>query len=251
MNGENKNNLSDILLDKIKKGEIKMRPKIYFVAKLILLALATAIITFFAIFVASFIFFIIRASGLMFLPSFGFLGIKLLLLSLPWVLILGLLVLVATSEIFIKHFPFVYKNPILYSLLAIVIVILIGGLLIDNSGFHTNMLLKARDGKLPVAGPLYQKYGIPESKQIHYGIVSELSDSGFKIETPRKEEVFIHFSEKTRIPKEGIKENDAVIILGEKTNGEIKAYEIKKVNRDFNIFPGKPPAMKYKNLPSA
>lgn len=248
MNSENKNNLSDVLLDKIKKGEIKMRPRIYFIAKLVLLVLGTAVITFFAIFIASFIFFMIRASGLMFLPSFGFMGIKLLLLSLPWVLILGLLILVATSELFMKHFSFVYKNPILYSLLAIIIVILIGGFLIDNSGFHTSMLLKARDGKLPIAGPIYQKYGVPDSKQIYYGVVNELSDSGFKIETPRKEEVFIHVLENTRMPKEGIKKNDAVIILGEKTNNRIEAYEIRKVNRDFNIFPGKPPVMRHKDL---
>lgn len=252
MNSKNKNNLSDVLLDKIKNGEIKMRPKIYFVGKLILLALATAVITFFAIFVASFIFFMIRASGLMFLPSFGFIGIKMLLFSLPWILILGLLMLIATSELFIKHFPFVYKNPILYSLMALIIVILIGGFLLDNSGFHTSMLLKARDGKLPIAGPIYQKYGVPDSKEVYYGIViGEPSDSGFKIETPRKEEISIYISEKTRIPREVINENDALIILGKKTNGGIEAYEIKKVNRDFNIFPGKPPVIKYKNPQNA
>lgn len=247
-NQKNKNNLSDILQNKIKSGEIKMKPKIYFITKLVLLALATIIITFFALFVASFIFFTLRASGILHLPAFGFIGIKILFLSLPWLLILGLFALIVTSELFAKHFPFIYKRPFFYSSLAIILIIFVGGFLIDNSGFHTNMFIKAREGNLPVAGQIYKIYGAPDFKEMHYGIVSEVLEQNFKIETPRQEELSVSVGKNTRMPKEEIKENDAIMILGKKTDKTIAADEVKKVSRDFKIFPGKPPLMKIKNI---
>jgi len=238
---ENKKSISEEVLSKIKKGNIKMKPRIIFVIKLALLVLSTIIITFFALFVASFIFFTLRTSGMLLLPSFGPPGFKILFFSLPWVLILGLIALMTTSELFAKHFPFVYKKPILYSALVMVLIVFLGGFILNNTGVHANLFQKTRDGRLPIIEPFYREYGMPRLDGMHYGIVSQIENNGFRIKTPRQDELLISVLQSTKMPKSEIEEGDTVIILGKKNGNTVKADEVRKTNRDFDIFPKSPP----------
>src|SRR3989339_1207086 len=103
--------LSKKVLDKVQRGEVKMKPKTYFVSRtvgVIFLALLTA---FLVLFLASFIFFNLRASGAWFLPQFGFSTIGIFFKSLPWLLILIALILIVVLEILVKRFSFAYRRP--------------------------------------------------------------------------------------------------------------------------------------------
>jgi len=238
---KNQKSISEEVLLKIEEGNIKMKPKIRFIIKLSLLVFGAVAVIFFALFVSSFIFFTLRMSGILFLPEFGFMGFKILFFSLPWILIFGLVALIATSELFIKHFSFVYKKPILYSVLIIVLLVFLGGFILDNTGFHTNLFKMARSGKLPMAEPFYKEYGIPKFNEMHYGIVFQIEGINFKIKNPREEELLILTSPKTKMPGSEIKKEDALIILGKRNGNTIKADAVGKTNRDLNIFPKPPP----------
>ena len=237
-NIEQKNSISDKIIDKIKSGDIKMKPRISFILKMALMGLGAFFLFLFIIYLVSFIIFSLRTSGVLFLPRFGFHGIGILFGSLPWVLVLIVAILIVALEIFSKRFTSVYRRPIICSLLAIIVLALAIGFLIERTPFHSNLFLSARDRHLPVMGPFYRNFGAPPIHNVHRGIVSEIIDNGFKIETPREETLTIIIAPETRIlSDETIKQGDEVVIFGERSDGTVNAFEIRQIEKDFNLFP--------------
>lgn len=184
-NQQPKNSIVNNVLERIKSGRIKMRPKIYFILKAVFWALAVFSVVLFILYLVSFIVFTLRASGTWFLPGFGFAGIRILFGSLPWLLILATVILIIALEIFAKRFAVVYRRPILYSILIIIVFVLLGSFIIGETQFHPNLLWKAQDRRLPAIESFYRDYGTPRLQNVHFGIVSEIIDNGFTIETPR------------------------------------------------------------------
>lgn len=237
-NQQEKKSITNEVLDKIKTGEVKMKSKAYFFLRVGLLMLSALVLSFFVICLISFIIFSLRSSGALFLPSFGYLGIRILFKSLPWFLILTAAALIILLEIFTKRFTFVYRRPIIYSLLAIIIIVILGGLIIDKTSFHSGFFLLSREGRLPLVGPIYRDFGAPKFNNVHYGIVSELIDNGFVIETPRGEKITIIVNSKTRLPiGTDVQKGDIVVVLGERNGDMVEATDIHKTEKNINLFP--------------
>ncbi|MCK4781741.1 hypothetical protein KAS79_02315 [Candidatus Parcubacteria bacterium] len=231
-NQQEKNFIAEKVLDKIKSGEVKMKSRAYFVLRAVLLILGILVLTFFLIYFISFIIFSLRASGALFLPKFGFSGMKILFNALPWLLILIAATLIISLEIFAKRFTFVYRRPIIYSLLVIIIIVAAGSFLIDKTGFHPNLFRKAQERRLPAIGIIYRDFGAPRIGNAHHGVIFEVIKSGFKIETPCGEELTIIISSKTHFPlKADIKKGDVVVVLGKRSDGAVQAIDIRKVNK--------------------
>ncbi len=236
-NQQEKNSIIDKVLNKIKSGRVKMKPKIYFILKTVLLISGTLVLISFIIYFVSFVIFSLRVSGVLFLPKFGFSGMKIFLNSLPWFLILIIAILIILLEIFAKKFTFVYRRPILYSLLGIIMIVFIGSFLIDKTPFHSNLFWKAQQRRLPGIGMVYRNFGAPRIGNVHHGAVSEVIDNGFKIETPCGEALTIVVSPKiSLILKTDIKEGDAIVVLGKRSNSTVQAFDIRKVEKDLNLF---------------
>ncbi len=233
---KNKKSISESVLSKIKEGKVKMHSRIYFIFRMILLVLGLVGISAAAIFLVSFIFFSMRQGGSLFLPQFGFSGIKILFLSLPWILIFGAVALIVTSEFFAKHFSFVYRSPILYSFSAIALVIILMGVILNFTPIHMNLFLSAQEGKLPFAGGFYREFGAPKISDVFYGSVLEIKDSGFIISTLREKELEVITDKNTRILNKNINENDNIIILGKKNGQTIHAFNVKKVDEKKGFF---------------
>jgi len=231
------NSINNKVINKIKSGNIKMKPKIYFVLRTALLMLSILVLVLFIVCLISFIAFSLRSSGVWLSPAFGFPCIKMLFGSLPWVLILITVVLIVLLEIFAKKFTFVYRKPILYSLLIIILVVFLGGFLIDKTPFHSNLFWKAQEGHLPGFGSFYRDFGNPKFKNIHQGVVSEVINNGFLIENHRERIISVMITPETRLPSEKIEEGDVIVVFGERDNGQIEALNIRKTKRDFNFFP--------------
>ncbi len=231
------NSISDKVINKIRSGDIKMKPKAYFVLRTALLVLGILVLFLFIVYLISFITFSLRSSGIWLSPVFGFPGIKILFGSLPWVLILITVVLIVLLEIFAKQFTFIYRKPIIYSLLVIILVVFLGGFLIDKTPFHPNLFWKAQEGHLPGFGSFYRDFGTPKFKDIHQGVVFEVIDNGFLIENPRERIISVMITPETRLPSEKIEEGDVIVVFGERDNGQVEALDIRKTKRDFNFFP--------------
>ncbi len=242
---EEKKSISDTVLDKIKEGEIKMRPKIYFVFRAILLATGVVAVFFFSFYLVSFIVFILRATSIFSLPRFGFSGMKTFIVSFPWFLILVVLLFIWLLELLAKRFASVYRRPLIYSVFAIVVLIFIGGLVIYPTRFHENMFLRAREDRLPIMGGFYR--GMGKFPNTTHGIVSEIEDNSFIIEQSDGQSVVVIITSDTILPfKNGIKEGDVIMVFGEQNkNGVINARGIQKIDKEFDFFPKHPESMPF------
>lgn len=216
MDNQDKNSISDKIISKIKSGEIKMKPKIYFIFRAVLLVLGVLCLSLFAIYIVSFIFFYFRASGMLFLPQFGFSGVGAFLGAVPWVLILISLILVVTLEIFAKHFNFVWRQPIVYSLLVIVLIVSLGAFIVGRTPLHPNLLKGAQENRLPVLGQFYRDYGMAPPNHLKYGIIVEKSENSFKIKTPSGKIFIIDNDLQDKLLLEDIEVGDVLMIMGKK-----------------------------------
>ncbi|MEA3452936.1 MAG: hypothetical protein U9Q96_01190 [Patescibacteria group bacterium] len=235
---------SDKVLEKIKQGQVKMRPKIYFILKTLLVVLGIIISTLFALYLISFIVFALRASGAWYLSGFGFEGMKASIVLIPWVLILVALILIIVLEILVKRFSFSYRQPIFYTLLGIIIFVFLGSFAIGKTGFHTNLFQRARDGRLPVAESFYRGFGMGKFKNVHRGTVSELKENGFTIKTRRGDILIVIITEETRFLFEGdVEIDDMVIIMGEVNDNTVVAIGVRRVNDEIGFLLKKPMLM--------
>ena len=246
-NNSQKSLITGKVLEKIKSGRIKMRPKAHFVLKTVLAALGFILIILFVLYLISFIVFTLRMSGIWFAPGFGFYGVKIFLFSLPWLLILIAIILIIVLEILVKYFSFAYRRPILYSVLGIITLALLGSFVISQTKIHPYLFQKAQERNLPVAGKFYRDFGAGKFRNAHRGVVSEITDNGFLVETRHNEILKIIITSETRFPfGKDIKESDSVMILGERDNGAVRAFGVRKINDILNDFPRKNHGQKYK-----
>ena len=235
-----KTSISDKVLGQIKGGQVKMRPKIYFILKTLLIVFGIFTVALFALYLVSFIVFALQASGAWYLSKFGFQGIKASIVLIPWLLIFVALLLIITLEALVKRFSFSYRQPILYSVLGIIIFVLLGSFAIGKTGLHPNLFQKAREGRLPVAEKFYQGYGMEKFHNVHRGVVSELRDNGFSIKTCRDEILLVIVTPETLFLFEGnVEMYDGVIILGERDDHIIIALGVRKINDKIGLLPKK------------
>lgn len=229
-------NLAKQILSKIEKRQVGMKPKIYFILRLILIASAVLFAVLFSLYLTSFIIFSLQANGVWLLPGFGFGVLGIFLKSLPWLLILVALILIIVLELLVKHFSFTYRRPILYSVLAIIVFVVLGGFVVAHTGLHSNLFWKAQEGRLPVAGGFYRGFGAPKIEDVYQGIISEITDGAVQLETINGELLTVVTST-VRFPSEmDIKEGSGVLIIGRRTDGTIEAMGIRRLNEKDDVL---------------
>jgi len=233
-----KNSLSQEVLAKIKERQVKPRSRLYFVCRNCLFAASVAFVFLSVSLLVSFIIFILRARGTLFLMEFGWPGIRVLLFSFPWFLVALVLLFVVLLEFLINRFGFAYRRPLIYSIFGVAVVVLSVGALVAATPLHTNAFKSAAESKLPVAGALYRSYGrAPLPPNVFSGrVVEPNSGQEIQIETLTGERLHIQISTSTRrriINRNGvIKKNDPVMIIGEVQGARIRAFGVKKFEED-------------------
>ncbi len=242
MNNENKKSISQAVIDKIKKRKVKMKPRMYFILRAVLIALAIVVVVFFVLYLVSFIMFSLQLSGVWFMPAFGFPGVAVLFRSLPWLLIIVALLSIVLLEFFAKHFTFAYRKSALFSLLIIIGVVVISSFAISGTRFHSDLFLKAKQGSLPFAGRFYRyvNTSIP-GRDVHQGVISDMTDDGFEIMTAQDEKLRVIVDTNTYFPfKNGIEKDNVVVIFGKKDDMTVRAFGVRKINNEIKVFQ-KPP----------
>ncbi len=137
----NNNHLSQRIMAKIKAGQIKAKPKIYFMAQTLFYAILNVAVFLTAVFLASFVAFALRLTKVSFLLA---------VLSLAAFLIIILNIFLA------RKFPTFYKHPLLLGLLTLLILIAISSAAVLKTPFHTKMLEISQQNNLPLISPLYR-----------------------------------------------------------------------------------------------
>lgn len=221
------------VLQKIKNENIQMKPKIRFVLQTILFAGGILLSLGLTLYLTSFIFFILRSNGAFFLPGFGFAGFGALFLSLPWLLIVIVLALIAILELLGRHFSFVYKRPLVYSIFGIILFVLISSVAVAFTKVHQKALEFTREHHVPIGGPLYERYSRGE-RPFHkgnIGTILEINENELILKNVTGGTITVSTTTETRFPRhESLNVGDHIMILGEREGTAVTAYGIRKIN---------------------
>jgi hypothetical protein len=180
MNTPNAKTSAMQVLEKIKSGEVRMRPRIIFALRAGAALGAALLVLILSSLIASFVLFSLHETGEAFLLGFGVHGILVFVLLFPWPLLaidIGLLFLL---DWLLRGFSFGYR----YSLVSVLFVIVLSStalaLLINATTLHTTLLNHADKGTLPVAGSLYEEVRRPHRENgVFRGIVVSVASSSF------------------------------------------------------------------------
>jgi len=238
MNIENtKITLSDKVIGEIKDGQVKMKPRFYFVFKTVFFVITLVFVFLAIVFLVSFILFVIHGNGTWFLFGFGWPGIKMFLTSFPWILAIIVLVFLVFMEILVHRFGFAYRRPLIISLAGVLCMGMAAGIFVAATPLHEGAFQSAQESTLPVAGALYRNYGVMPTENLYSGVVSEpIDENDFSIDTSEEQNVKIQMSTSTSfgqdVIKQKVEKNDPVMIMGEKKGSEIRAFGVQKFEKN-------------------
>jgi hypothetical protein len=232
MEKENNNQIYKKIIEKIEKGEIKMRPKIYFLTKAFFFFVGIIFLFMLVMFLASLAIFILRANNMFFLAGFGFSGFMIVFKSFPWYLVLLIALLIFLIEIMGKKFPLVYKKPLIYSFFGVVLFVIVGSVMLDASFMHRRFFEMAQRKELPIGEGMYNNFGRIAMDGIYEGTLLEKDEKELKIETWEGEVLTIEINSDTKIMRGGeeLKINDKIVVLGREENKRIIALGIHKID---------------------
>ena len=225
------------ILEKIKKEKVKMKPRSYFVLRTIVFVFGLIFAFLFAIFLASFIVFALRASGIWYFPAFGFRGLGMFLASFPWILLIFAILLIALLEVFARKFSLVYRKPLLYSVLGIIMIVILISFAVGQTSMHPQLFRSAQEGKLPIMGPMYKGGFVEPPQNACIGRVVDVNDDGFQVETVKGDSVGVIISSETYLPSdEKIEEGELIMIMGKRRDSNIEAFKIIKIKNNKEIY---------------
>lgn len=222
------------ILEKIKQGEVAMKPKWHFVLESVLAIIGIVILSLGLLYILSFIVFALRQSGVMFAPAFGLRGVFAFLYSSPWILILLAVLFVGVLEILVRKYSFTYKKPIVYVLLGIVVISLAGSYAIAQTTMHERIQKFAERGHLPPVGSVYERYAKPQLRDVHVGVITEIQENRFIFENRQGRETYVEINEKSKVSIE-LKEDTHVVVFGKRTEEGITALGVGPLPKDVQF----------------
>ncbi len=235
MNPPEKKSVHTDVMAVIRTGEVHMRPRWHFVLFSALSITGASLVFLTLLYVASLGIFFLRDSGTWFTPSFGLRGWLSLARDLPWLLILFLLIFIVILELLVRHFSFVYKKPLLASVLGIVALIFAGGFLITQTPLHRSLMLSVQRGELPLA--IGMMYSAPLRGQLpddvyHGQIVGITKDGLVIVDEDGAGTTSVFITPQTRLPYgENFATGTRVVVVGdESATGTIRAFGIREID---------------------
>lgn len=227
------NNLQNSILNKIKAGEVSMVPKWHFMLRAGLLLSGVILATLLSVYLLSFILFFLRQSGLMFAPGFGFHGISFFVMASPWLLISVTIVFLILLYFLVKQYAFSFKRPLLYSMIGVVVLSLLGAWLIGQTQTHQRLGQFMGQHHVPVFTPLYRDVLDRRPEGLMVGTITELTETGFYIETERDGLISITTSTDTRMrPGTELVAGKMVMVFGKRNGDRITAFGIRPYDRE-------------------
>lgn len=247
------NKLNEKILKKIENKRVKMKSKSYFIALTTVYSLAAITVILFSLFLASFLFFSADRSGTNQFLSFGANGILPYLSSIPWILVLVLVILIVLVEIFGKKFDIVSKKPILYSFAALVIIVIGLGIVLAKTDMHENLFNKTGEGKFPIGRSFYENYSAFKDEQLIIAKILEINSEKLTVESQGKK-YQINLDKIKNLPqRQDFFVNQEVIILGKIDKETIEVVGIHPYNGPKPIYRSKNIRIKglLKNAPNS
>ncbi len=176
------NDLKKNILSKIDSGKIKMKPKIYFTAKTVIVLFAVIAAVVVLSFLVGFAVFSIRASSRLFLLGFGSAGIWTFLVTFPWLLLVTEIILLIFVDILLKYFKFAYKTPFIYLMAGTTVFVVLISFFTSTIPVHETLYQEAIEQKIPIFETIYKDAKRPpEENGVFRGVIISVDDDAFTI----------------------------------------------------------------------
>jgi len=227
---EQQHSMRESVLASIKSGKVKMHPRWEFALRAGALYLGLLILAIASLYAASFAVFMLRQSGLLSASHFGFEGLEILLGSLPWIIVAVAIIFALILLFTIRRYSFGYTWPFLYSALAIIVFVIIGGAIIGSTPLHQQ--LESMENNLPVAGGFYQREFDDLPQNFTIGRITAISSKGCTIEDKRYGQVAVAISKQTQLPASKLQIGERIIVLGQRTSNKVQASAISIATMD-------------------
>lgn len=174
------NNIENDVLKRIELGELKMKPKSYFVVKSVILIGLTFLTFVMATVLVSFIIFSLKSRGDIFLLGFGTKGLYRFILVFPWYLLIANAFLVFFLDYLLRRFRYGYNSPILYLFLATLVFVTLFSFVVNFTSFHERLSKFAEKNRIPFARDMYIDARKSHSeKSLYRGVVTFIGDNYF------------------------------------------------------------------------
>ncbi len=226
--------LKDEVLNKIRTGDVHMKPKSYFALKIISLAFVAALIVIVAAWLVSFVIFSLNISERSALLGFGWRGIRTFLWLFPWRLFLVEVILIALLGILIRHFRFSYRSPMLYSLLGGMFLSGLLALVMNGGAVQEALLQQHQQDNLPLIGQMYERVERPERPddrpEVIRGIIMSMEENTMIVKDADEENELINvLLPESAFLGPAFMIGDEVFVAGDLVGDTLQAYGIKKV----------------------
>ena len=228
------NDFKNNIIQKIKTGEVRMQPRWHFVFRTLLLIVGTAITALLAIYFLSFILFALRKTGLVFAPQMGFPGITFFITASPWLLVALVLIFLFLLYVLVTHFTFSYRRPLIYSLLVVTLLVVGCSSLVQHTTMHERIQSFTERNNTPAMAPFYHRHANTRPDGMTLGTITEITPSGFLLQTEEDRPIAISVIEGTRTPPGlPLEVGMHVLVFGEEEADTVTAFGVKPVPEDF------------------
>jgi len=227
--------IKENVLEKIQKGDVHMRPKVYFVLKVVILVAVALCTLAVSAFLFSFIVFSIYASGKPFLLGFGSRGVFAFLALFPWLMLVVDVALLLLFEWLLHRFQFGYHRPFIYLFLVAASVVVASGLVMNAVSVHRSIYLQNEHAGVPVIGPFYEHLRRPSpGREIFLGQVLFIEGNIFTVRADDHDKDSDDGVRRVEAPAGMdvagyLKAGDEVFVAGDDEGGRIRAYGVTKV----------------------
>ncbi len=240
---KNTHDTKRIVLERIRKGEISMRPRWHFVLKSTLVFFAIATVSAIVIYLQSLLFFFLNVTGVIFAPSIGLPKHVIYLTSSPWLLVCLVIGFLVTLEILVRKFAFGYRKPLLYTGLVIVGVVSLCVFAMSQTPAHRIILEMTQGVDITddtFMSNMYLIHGEQLAEHVYIGIITEVTTHGYNLLDSTGKTHKMVTDDETVVP-EGMtfEVEEKVVVLGEyetpqtdKTPDLLYVYTMREVPDD-------------------
>ncbi|MEN9342052.1 MAG: hypothetical protein RIQ54_308 [Candidatus Parcubacteria bacterium] len=229
MEQNSKTSIEKSVIAAIKSGAVSMRPRWYFVLVGVLYAVATVTVLLVSAYTTGLVLFVLQQTGVFFASEFGTRGFFIFARSLPWVLVLLLLIFLVTLEVLVRRYAFSKQKPVLYTAVGIFLTVAVIGIM--TAPIHQKIFLMVKQDKLGITGGMYRRFIEGKDNEVRKGVVVSMTPDGFIIEHASGATSSVTITKQTVLfpVREIIEVGNSVAVFGQEQRGCIDAYGIRKI----------------------
>ncbi len=204
----------DKVINTIKSGGAKMRPRAYFIVRSALAIIGAVAVFFVVLFLTTFIIFALQENGGIFATNFGPGGWEIFFESLPWTILALSIALLLILWVLLRRYAIVYHQPLLYTLLILVVVVSITAIfLLPGTSLQGGIFHYVSKSYIPVVTGVYEFDTAPMSG-VYRGQVLVLATSSFILVNGRGQTSTVLLVPMASPEIGGLSPGDYVLIFG-------------------------------------